>query len=567
MSNTAIFEKKIKELQEYIFDGITVQELGESINDRMPVTKTGEHIYSVFISVCNTKKRTAVLRNTGYTLDFAWEKAVNRAARFVEINDYEPVWVKADIMVDSERVDLQELERRLYAGSEQGFRRGIAFDDDLLTALLEAELNSGYLLSYRKRSLEIERINAYIKHWCGMELEALPEYVTLFDCRSYFHDGSEVHTLFDRGPSTGRRVTEELSKELIGESIKGVASYIKKNIGTGESHGCFRYGVLPMYHQELSGYSLLRHAGTSWSLLCAFKLTGDPEILKKVGYCIDYIMEHMINGPDKCIYLLDEVEKEVRLGPNALSLLVMSEYMHITRYKRYIEPATRLAMGILRMQKEDGSFVHILDSEDMSVKQEKFNNYYDGEVVFALARYYGLTGVKPFLQAAVRGADYMCREGYDKYRNHWTSYAMNEITRYRASKDYFELGIKNLQAAMAVSDTITTSSPAMVELLCAGIEMYKRISNGGRDYFIELTGFDIKKCTEILRKRTQLMMNGRMWPELAMYFMKPDVICSSFFVREDLFRIRIDDLQHACCACCMLYILADELDPLEDGEI
>ena len=47
-----------------------------------------------------------------------------------------------------------------------------------------------------------------------------------------------------------------------------------------------------------------------------------------------------------------------------------------------------------------------------------------------------------------------------------------------------------------------------------------------------------------LKRRAYYGQNYFMFPEYAMYFRNPQTVLNSFAIREDNFRIRIDDIQH-----------------------
>ena len=56
--------------------------------------------------------------------------------------------------------------------------------------------------------------------------------------------------------------------------------------------------------------------------------------------------------------------------------------------------------------------------------------------------------------------------------------------------------------------------------------------------------FDEEMLFKAVDKRVNFGMNYFMQPEQAMYFKDPQVVLYSFAMREDNFRIRIDDIQH-----------------------
>lgn len=56
--------------------------------------------------------------------------------------------------------------------------------------------------------------------------------------------------------------------------------------------------------------------------------------------------------------------------------------------------------------------------------------------------------------------------------------------------------------------------------------------------------FDVKKFILTIYKRAHHMLNGYLFPEIAMYMESPETVAETFCVRHDSFRIRIDDVQH-----------------------
>ena len=61
------------------------------------------------------------------------------------------------------------------------------------------------------------------------------------------------------------------------------------------------------------------------------------------------------------------------------------------------------------------------------------------------------------------------------------------------------------------------------------------------------------------------MLNGCCFPEFVMYLKYPSALLGAFFVRQDGFRIRIDDIQHYCGAYCAFYRNYDRLTVLRNS--
>ena len=149
-----------------------------------------ESLCAAFVSVCDTNERAFVFRAAENTPEQAWKSACEKSAEFVRRYDYAPVWVKADVMASRERIPFAELQKRIAASRNEFFRRGIAFDDRLECALIEAEINGNRVISYKKHMLELPVLNEYLAE-CGLPtLSGFPEEVTLFDCESRFCDDS-----------------------------------------------------------------------------------------------------------------------------------------------------------------------------------------------------------------------------------------------------------------------------------------------------------------------------------------------------------------------------------------
>lgn len=80
---------------------------------------------------------------------------------------------------------------------------------------------------------------------------------------------------------------------------------------------------------------------------------------------------------------------------------MLTEYMDATGSQRHRTLCEELGNGIMELfDKRDGSFFHVLNFPTLSPKDKFRTVYYDGEATFALARLYGFTGDKKWLDAA-----------------------------------------------------------------------------------------------------------------------------------------------------------------------
>ncbi len=556
------FEKKAELLKEKLLLGKSFEEYEKKIASSL----CSEGRFTVFFSVCDTLTRAKVVRFAAPTLAEAWHGACKSTVRFVSSKEYNPAWVKADIMCRSERISTEKLIETISKGYHEFYRRGISFDDEYKTAMLEAEINGNRVISYKEKTITVSQVNRYLFKACGVNLKELPEEVIVFDCRCAFCDeNDDVHTLYWYGNNCGRRVIKRFEKNNALDVISTSSEYLSMQL---DLTGKFEYGVFPIYHRAISGYNILRHASSIWSLVCAYRITGDKFVLRQIEAALGYLVKRSFykykkpRDEENTVYIADLDPMEVKLGGNALSIILFTEYMNVTGSDRYVKLCKELGNGILELLDiKTGEFTHVLSIPSLEVKAKMRTVYYDGEAVFALARLYALTKEQRWLDAASSAVDRFIREDYTKHRDHWVAYAMNEITKHKPCEEYFEFALRNAQVNLKKIHDQKTTYHTYLELLCVTFELYDRIvsENIKVDYLKE---FDVDYFVETIFHRADYMLNGYAYPEYAMYLKFPEKILGSFFVRHDGYRIRIDDIQHFCGAYYSLYKNYEKLDSL-----
>lgn len=524
--------------------------------------------YAAFVSICDINSRAAVLRGAGDSPAAAWEKACNAAREHVRKNALMPAWVKADITVRSERVPFTELESLIARSRNEFFRRGISFDEGMQTALIEGEINGSRVITYKEHKIELVRVNKRLAE-CGLRtLSSFPEEVRLFECRSFFTDGGKAYPLYESGNNCGRRINGRFDDSTALEVIETAAQYLEMMVGLD---GKFVYGFYPIFHKEIPGYNILRHSSSIWSLICSYRLTKDKFTLGQIQKAIGYMVANTFKKyPDRpgvvnTVYLAEKTRGEVKIGGNAIAVIMLTEYMDATGSDKYRMLCEELGNGILELfDRRDGSFFHVLNFPTLSPKDKFRTVYYDGEVTFALARLYGLTRDRKWLDAAALSADRFIREGYEKYRDHWVAYAMNELTKYLPEDRYLSFGLKNANVNLDRIYRQDTTYHTYLELLCTTFELYSRIVEQGLECSY-LTQFRAQKFVETIYHRADYMLNGYGYPEFVMYLKYPSCDMGGFFVRHDGFRMRIDDIQHFCGAYYSFYRNYDRLEQLRQS--
>ncbi len=520
--------------------------------------------FAAFISVCDIERRAYVFRASADSPRAAWENVRADAAQFVFNEDIDPLWMKVDITKNGERVKFGDVIEKISKGYAKFFRRGIAFDDKLDAALLEAELNCCGIINYKKKLVDLPALNNYLADCDIHTLTQFPDEVILFDCESAFCDEkNNVYELYSDGLNCGRRKLSGFGRENALKVIATASDFLSMQIGLD---GKFDYGFYPPNNKVIPGYNILRHAGSVWNLLCAYRVLGDKFILQQAESAINYMISNSAYkypkrdvSKENTVYMFDSIHDEVKIGGNAIAIIALTEYMDIVKSDRYTRLVIELGNGILELFDERyGSFFHVLKYPSLAPRDKFRTVYYDGETVFALCRLYGLTRRKRFLDAAKAAMDRFIKKDYTQYADHWVAYSVNELIKYAPEERFMSFGLKNVSVNLEKIYKQKTSYHTFLELLGISVEMYARIVDE-KPNCEGLAEFDKKRFAETIFHRAEFMLNGYGYPEYVMYFKYPSNALGAFFVRHDNFRIRIDDIQHFCGGYYLFYKNYDKI--------
>lgn len=90
----ASFEKKAELLREQVLSDARLDEISGDIEVGLP-----DNV--VFLSVCSGEERAKVFTGTGVDRKAAWLSAYDQAKSFIEEENYNAVWLKADLMSEA----------------------------------------------------------------------------------------------------------------------------------------------------------------------------------------------------------------------------------------------------------------------------------------------------------------------------------------------------------------------------------------------------------------------------------------------------------------------------------
>lgn len=510
----------------------------------------------LFLSFTDGMARARVMHATGATPDAAWQALGQQLARET-LAGAKVRFVRLEWVESVRSASWQQAEQLMTRTKRNYFRYGIALDADFRYPLLEQEINANAVL-YAGHQVEHARLNpgnyrVYTRARFG-KAQPVPEpaqQVGLFTTRGFFMQAGEEpvaingHTDGVAGRDVGRRAVAPLDAPEVTGLITQSSRFLAEQVN-GRGH--FVYGIHPCFDRDINTYNTLRHTSTTYAMLEAWEIPREPALKQAIERSIGYLTGELIRdytapGGERLAYLTDQ-NNEIKLGGNAVSLLALVKYTELTGDERHLPLMEGLALGIRHMQDpRTGQMVHVLNADDLSVKEAFRIIYYDGEAAFGLMRLYGLTGDERWLETVVTAFDYFIEQKHWQVHDHWLSYCVNELTQYRPEERYFRFGIQNVAGYLDFVIERITTFPTLLELMMAAHKMLLRLEQSDQHRHL-LRQIDKDKFYRALETRARHLLNGFFWPEVAMFFKNPQRILGSFFIRHHGFRVRIDDVEH-----------------------
>ncbi|MGE0172519.1 MAG: beta-L-arabinofuranosidase domain-containing protein [Oligoflexales bacterium] len=273
------------------------------------------------------------------------------------------------------------------------------------------------------------------------------------------------------------------------------AEYLRRSVN---GDGSFIYSYDPVRDRSKDTYNILRHAGALFSMIEYYDSNKSKAMLEAINRSIGYLLQTMKPCPQTPKDLCVIEDDATKLGGNGLALLALSEYTAVTGDSSHLEVMRRLASRLNTVQKPSGEFgfhkQHARTGEDMKMISE----YYPGESIFALVRFYDVDSNRKWLDTAKRATDWLINVR-DKdltiesiEHDHWLLYGLDKLYTHFPEKKILEHARKIVDAILAAQisshqipawiggyRTPPSSTPAATrsEGLMAAHRLFSRVKN------------------------------------------------------------------------------------------
>lgn len=436
----------MENLLKNVFNAVQNKEVLSEASYEVPSTyKTKDGNMLVYLSVGNKYTRAFVALGKAATITAALNEAIEYYHKY-RVRNLKATSVKVDIVTDlfpavkeGPRVNVNKTEF-LYTRGEDG----LMFSDDVQLSFLPAEVEA-YRMIQEQQLVKENVFLAFEKHPIMYDQQAVKTFLTnelmdvyRFKTESYYYGENGYFPLL-----RGHRVYDELSKKDLTYAISlAKDNYFKQAVN---NKGKIVYAYQPHNGSQARGYNILRHAGTTYSMLEVYEAMPDDNLMKAIKRAIKYLLSKVkdieINGKKAKAVIERDAAK---LGGNGLTIVALAKYTKITGDEQYLPLMHSLATWMGELQENGGKFSIHKQKYSTGQATDFVSEYYPGEAILAMVRLYQVDGDEKWLTFAENEANYLINDR-DKsatedtiIHDHWLLYALNDLYRARPKDMYLK---------------------------------------------------------------------------------------------------------------------------------
>jgi hypothetical protein len=336
--------------------------------------------------------------------------------------------------------------------------------------------------------------------------------------------------------------------------------------------GAYDYRYDAATDEVLSGYNLLRHAGTTYALLELYRDSGTRAYIETAHTALRWldVQKDPCPPPHEKLACLYEGE-ETKLGGSGLAILALVEAYRATDDTRYLAVAEELAAWPLAMQTAQGEYPLHIQTKDGTVR-DHVSLYYPGEVIFGLARLGEATGNSAYIDSAEKAARWVItvRDAdvpVEKLEHdHWLLYGLNEIDRVAPDEMYLDHTQKLVRAIAGAQhvDPARVPDPLWVGGFYEpprGTPTATRVEGLASAYALALRHGDAEtaeRARQTVARAVPFILETHIDKADAQQYPNPDRATGGFTGTLTDSEVRIDYVQHSISALLHAFPLLEE---------
>ncbi|MEG0293104.1 hypothetical protein [Enterococcus sp.] len=511
------------------------------------------------LSYGQNKARCQVKEFYGRTFEKSWEQLF----AFYRSLPSNIAYYRIDLITEEQTLSFEELLESIdevkrnnyipFGIRVEGFKKRLFLKEELVANAILIP-SKEHIVGKNRPQLQFSEKNFknYIKRKYNIEEYTmnylLKSTIHTFKTQAFFIENDTTYELLSDDIGNQVRVIEETNfQENLDLVIERGANYLLDQL---DETGKFIYGYFPCYDSQINNYNSIRHFSSLYALFEAAEFLADKKMIQSGLEGLLWGFEHLseVNQGEFLIKDFDKGVIEYKLGAQAMAILAAAKYTQITGDTQFFENMKTLTHTIEKIfLTKENETIHVFD-ENLKIKEQFRIIYYDGEALFSMLRAYELMKDEEIFAICKRLMSHFVKHNYEKYNDHWLSYAVNEFLKHEEQDEYYQFGLKNALNRLNFIEKRDTAYPTMLELLTAATKMILKLEvYDNRQKVISDADFQDAKnrIFEVMEHRAHHeMVTGVMFPEFSMYFKAPYKIEYGFFARHDRFRMRIDDAEH-----------------------
>ncbi|MGX6979153.1 hypothetical protein ACWN8V_07825 [Vagococcus elongatus] len=512
----------------------------------------------IILSYGKTSKRCSVKEFYGKTLNKSLENFFTFYRTLVGMD-----YVRIDLIVKEKLVTYEELNEKIgeinrnnyltFGIRIDGLKKRLFLKEEMVAnALLVPDKNHKIGINPPNLSFDLSNFKSYVNkkyHSWDYSLKYLSKSkIYLFETKAFFIENDSIYELKEYGFGNHFRVIDKADfEDTLDLVVTKGAEFLSHQLS---DKGKFIYGYFPCYDKIIKNYNAIRHFSSLYALFETGESLSDQKLIAKALQGLHWGFENLSDTVAGDLIIKDHLGREIeyKLGAQALAILAAAKYTQITGDTQFFDKMRSLIKTVEKQFiTENAETIHVFD-ENLEVKDKFRIIYYDGEILFSLLRAYELMKEEEIFILSKGLMTRFVENNYEKYHDHWLSYAVNEFLKHEQKKEYFIFGMKNALNRIDFIEKRDTAYPTMLELLVAAAKMMLKLETyEHRQEVISDEEFykRKKRIVSVMHHRAfHEMVTGTMFPEFAMFFKAPYKITYGFFARHDRFRMRIDDAEH-----------------------